>query len=187
MDFKVPDDLSAGHLCLQDCWECVGSSISIHACSHGAEVPAWERDVKQWSIIPSTTPDLALAKRAQFSSLACVLPPLPAKPLCDASDTRPWLSLWLFQQVPPVAPSHSIRSCILDPQGEVRVALQGLGAPTAAPQLRVWERLHFNPIPLLQHPGILLPTELPLFTQLRGIDLQGSQIPFSPFPSENTS
>lgn len=40
---------------------------------------------------------------------------------------------------------------------------------------------------LLPHPGILLPTELPLFTQLGGVGLQGSQIPFSPFPSENTS
>lgn len=96
-------------------------------------MPAWERDVEKWGIIHSMTSDLALAKRARFSSLACVLPPLPAKPVWDASDTRPWLSLWLFQQVPPVAPSHSIRSCILDPQGEVRGAVQGIGGPTSSP------------------------------------------------------
>lgn len=63
----------------------------------------------------------------------------------------------------------------------------GWGSPPAAPQLEAGERLLFNPVSLLWHPGIPLPTELPLFTQLRGIGLQGSQIPFSPFPSENTS
>lgn len=61
------------------------------------------------------------------------------------------------------------------------------GSPPGAPQLGAGERLLFNPISLLWHPGIPLPTELPLFTQLGGIGLQGSQIPFSPFPSENTS
>lgn len=94
--------------------------MSIHVHPHGGEVPAWEGDVEQWGIIPSVAPDLALAKLVQFSSVVCVLPSLPAKPLWDACDTRLVLSLWLFQQVPPVAPSHSIRSCILDPQGEVR-------------------------------------------------------------------
>lgn len=120
MDLKVPDGLPAGHLCLQDCWECVGSSMSIHVCPHGGEGLAWEGGVEEGRVIPNTTPELALAKLARFSSLTCVLPPLPANPLWDASDTGSWLSPWLFQQVPPVAPRHSIRSCILNPQGEVR-------------------------------------------------------------------
>lgn len=91
LDFKVPNDLSAGHLCLQDCWGCVGSSMSIHGClPHEGEVPTWEGGVEEWGIIPNMTPDLTLANLAQFSSLACVLPPLPANPLWDASG--PWLS-----------------------------------------------------------------------------------------------
>lgn len=79
-----------------------------------------EGGVEEWDIIPSTTPELVLAKFAQFSSLACVLPSLLADSLWETSDNRPWLSPWLFQQVPPLAPCHSVRSHILNPQGEVR-------------------------------------------------------------------
>lgn len=133
-----------------------------------------ERAVEEWGVIPGDS----LAKLARFSCLACVLPPLPANPLWD---TWPWLSPWFFQQLPPVTPSDP---AFWIPKGKRGGLCQGLGAPPAAPQLRARVRLHFNPSPCS---GILLPTELPLFTQLRGIGLQGSQIPFSPFPSENTS
>lgn len=68
---------------------------------------------------------------------------------------------------------------------------EGLGAPPVTPEplagaggAAPWLGFSAQASPAR---GGWLPTELPLFTQLGGIGLQGSQIPFSPFPSENTS
>lgn len=47
-----------------------------------------EGAVEEWGVIPNVTPELALAKLARFSSLACV-PSLLTNPLWDASDTGP--------------------------------------------------------------------------------------------------
>lgn len=111
---------------------------------------------------PCLTPDTVQAgeHRACVTALVSLVAPMPLcrLPLARGSGVVPLVPSTLGLGAPPDTPA-----------GWGAAPWLGFSAQ-ASPACRGW-----------------LPTELPLFTQLGGIGLQGSQIPLSPFPSENTS